>query len=113
MTRMLFLKNLDPFKEELLIINYKFCFTSPKTVFWESLENYSYLKIYLFLKDKVNLKELKDLQTLYLNNNQLTTVPNFNLPNLRGLYLNNNQLTTVPNFNLPNLQELYLDHNQL
>src|SRR3989304_2783083 len=135
---MLTLQNLDIFKEELIIINYKYNFIAlrssatrdslrscltpfdSKTVFWESLETYNYIKTYLFLKryrqrrDKfTNLKELKDLQTLYLNNNQLTTVPDFNLPNLQYLYLGSNQLTTVPDFNLPRLQILSLGANQL
>jgi hypothetical protein len=58
---------------------------------------------------------LSNLQTLYLNNNQLSgNLPNFNLPNLQTLYLNINQLSgTIPNFNLPNLQTLYLNNNQL
>src|SRR3989304_6560711 len=112
---MLTLQNLDIFKEELIIINYKYNFIVPKTVFWESLETYNYIKTYLFLKkyrNEVNLKELKDLQTLLLNSNQLTTVPNFNLPNLQTLYLHNNQLTTVPDFNLPRLQTLHLRNNR-
>src|SRR3989304_10184279 len=125
---MLTLQNLDIFKEELIIINYKYNFIAlrssatrdslrscltpfdSKTVFWESLESFNYIKTYLFLKkyrNEVNLKELKDLQTLYLYNNQLTTVPNFNLPNLQFLSLYNNQLTTVPDFNLPRLQTLH------
>src|SRR3972149_5713515 len=117
---MLTLQNLDIFKEELIIINYNYNFIVPKTVFWESLETYNYIKTYLFLKryrqrrDKfTNLKELKDLQIFDLYSNQLTTVPDFNLPNLQILYLYNNQLTTVPNFNLPRLQYLYLYNNQL
>src|SRR3989304_3231780 len=125
---MLTLQNLDIFKEELIIINYKYNFISlrssatrdslrsSKTVFWESLESFNYIKTYLFLKkyrNEVKLKELKDLQTLDLDNNQLTTVPDFNLPSLQFLSLNNNQLTTVPDFNLPRLQRLYLHNNQL
>ena len=117
---MLTLQNLDVFKEELIIINYNYNFIVPKTVFWESLETYNYIKTYLFLKryrqrrDKfTNLKELKDLQIFDLYSNQLTTVPNFNLPNLQTLVLDNNQLTTVPDFNLPSLQKLSLRNNQL
>ena len=110
---MLTLQNLDIFKEELIIINYKYNFIAlrssatrdslrscltpfdSKTVFWESLESFNYIKTYLFLKkyrNEVKLKELKNLQKLYLDNNQLTTVPDFNLPNLQKLSLNNNQL---------------------
>src|SRR3989304_6077918 len=134
---MLTLQNLDIFKEELIIINYKYNFIAlrssatrdslrscltpfdSKTVFWESLESFNYIKTYLFLKRYrnevkfTNLKELKDLQRLDLDNNQLTTVPDFNLPNLEYLYLHNNQLTTVPNFNLPQLKILSFNDNQL
>src|SRR3972149_10153392 len=125
---MLTLQNLDIFKEELIIINYKYNFIalrssatrdslrSSKTVFWESLKIYNYIKTYLFLKkyrNEVKLKELKNLQYLSLYNNQLTTVPDFNLPSLQYLSLSFNQLTTVPDFNLPRLQYISLDNNQL
>src|SRR3989304_6319530 len=104
---MLTLQNLDIFKEELIIINYKYNFISlrssatrdslrsSKTVFWESLESFNYIKTYLFLKkyrNEVKLKELKNLQYLSLYNNQLTTVPDFNLPRLQYLPLSFNQL---------------------
>src|SRR3989304_6746448 len=97
---MLTLQNLDIFKEELIIINYKYNFISlrssatrdslrsSKTVFWESLETYNYIKTYLFLKryrNEVKFKELKNLQTLNLHNNQLTTVPDFSIPSANPL----------------------------
>lgn len=77
---------------------------------------------------------LPNLETLYLNKNQITEVPLFNLPKLQRLdlaynkikevpnfnfrflhtlYLHNNELKEVPNFDLPNLEFLYLDHNKL
>jgi len=55
----------------------------------------------------------KIIKILRLYNNQLTQVPNFNLPNLKGLYLDDNQITQVPNFNLPKLEWLSLSSNQL
>src|SRR3972149_6813920 len=113
---MLKINNLDPFKEELILINNSLNFISSKTFFWKSLENYNFLQTFLFMKSinrKHNFKELKSLQRLYLYSNQLTTVPNFNLPNLHTLSLYNNKLTTVPDFNLPNLQIFDLSYNQL
>ena len=65
------------------------------------------------LTEVPNFDNLPNLQTLSLTNNKLTEVPNFNLPNLQTLYLFNNELTEVPNFNLPSLQTLYLEDNKL
>jgi len=127
---MVTLRFLDTFKEELLMINFKYNFINSlssatrdslrsfKTIFWYSLENYRYIRTFLFLKNininrKHELKELKNLQRLYLSYNQLKEVPNFNLPNLQYLDLFNNQLKEVPDFNLPMLQSLYLSNNQL
>ena len=62
---------------------------------------------------------LATLQGLYLENNQLSILPAgifTGLANLKWLYLNNNQLSILPAgiFNgLANLQSLYLQNNQL
>lgn len=54
------------------------------------------------------------LQSLYLSDNQITTVPDWSLPLLQVLALDENLLTTVPNFSaLPLLQTLDLWGNQL
>jgi len=55
----------------------------------------------------------KIIKILTLYNNQITQVPNFNLPNLEYLSLEYNELTQVPNFNLPNLKHLSLEYNKL
>lgn len=57
---------------------------------------------------------LPGLKKIWLNKNQLTSVPNFSSsPNLEFLALSKNQLSSVPNFNLNNLQFLYLHENLL
>ena len=59
------------------------------------------------------IHQLDQLERLDLDNNQLTSLPELNLPNLQSLSLSNNQLTNLPDLNLPNLQRLDLDNNQL
>ncbi|MEM7539454.1 MAG: leucine-rich repeat domain-containing protein, partial [Chloroflexota bacterium] len=63
------------------------------------------------------LGRLSSIQTLDLNDNQLTSIPPEigNLSSIQTLYLNDNQLTSIPSEigNLSNLQTLYLDGNQL
>ena len=63
------------------------------------------------------LRNLTQLQWLYLHDNQLTTLPKElgNLTRLQWLYLHDNQLTTLPKElgNLTRLQELSLEGNQL
>ena len=44
---------------------------------------------------------------LNCSGNQLTTLPELNLPNLQQLNCSDNQLTSLPDFNLPNLQQLF------
>jgi Leucine-rich repeat (LRR) protein len=72
-------------------------------------------KIYSISQFKII--EIVNLQKLYLDGDQLTSIPNEigNLMNLQELYLHCNQLTSLPNGigNLVNLQILYLHHNQL
>jgi len=66
---------------------------------------------------KENIEELNNLKVLYLDNNQLTSLPIEigNLTSLQTLYLGGNQLTSLPKEigNLTSLQELYLGKNQL
>lgn len=54
------------------------------------------------------------LYLLRLNNNQLASVPDFNMPSLQQLHLSKNRLSSVPNFShLPELILLSVDRNQL
>src|SRR3990167_8445415 len=59
------------------------------------------------------IEKMLELETLNLESNYLTSIPNLNLPNLKYLHLNNNQLTTIPVFNLPELKALSIENNQL
>ena len=65
----------------------------------------------------VNRTRLAQLESLYLNGNQLTCLPKEigKLSSLEGLYLDGNQLTCLPEEigNLSSLEGLYLDGNQL
>ena len=63
----------------------------------------------------VNLDALVNLDSLYLNDNQLTKIENLDsLVNLTDLYLGSNQLATIENLDsLVNLNYLYLRYNQL
>ena len=67
------------------------------------------------LGQEYTISALKNLEKLYLDNNNLTTIPDSigNLKNLKGLYLHNNNLTTIPDSigNLKNLEVLDLDNN--
>jgi Leucine-rich repeat (LRR) protein len=64
-----------------------------------------------------SIGNLANLQELHVNHNQLESLPNNigNLANLQELYVHNNQLESLPNNigNLANLQKLYLEYNQL
>ena len=59
------------------------------------------------------IKGLEKLEFFFLQNNQLTSIPDISfMQNLRTLQLKNNELTTVPDlFNLP-LEKLWLSNNQ-
>ncbi|KAI8515642.1 corticospinal neuron axon guidance through spinal cord [Branchiostoma belcheri] len=93
--------------------------------------------------DLTNIPQNLPLQKLYLNNNEITTIPSgtfanlpelkrlslsfnqiaifpfgtfANLPKLQALFLNNNQITTIDTgsfSNLPQLHDLALDKNQI
>ena len=67
-----------------------------------------WLKKYIKIE---TIKEMDDLKALYLDNNQITSVPELNLPNLKFLSLDNNQITSIPKLNLPNLEILSLHDN--
>jgi internalin A len=64
-----------------------------------------------------SIGNLKNLQSLYLSQNQLETLPHSigKLSNLQFLHLDNNRINTLPDSigNLRNLQSLYLSQNQL
>ena len=74
-----------------------------------------------WFKDKCNknysLDELSNLKGLWLDNNNLTSLPPElgQLSNLKGLWLNNNKLTSVPPElgQLSNLERLDLDKNNI
>jgi len=53
--------------------------------------------------------------SLYLNDNQIETIPaNLNLPRLSELWLNENLITAIPaNLNLHRLETLYLSNNRV
>jgi len=67
------------------------------------------------LKLPPEVAQLTALETLWLNDNQLTTLPPEvgRLTNLRSMFLMNNQLTTLPRAlkDLPNLRYLFLHGN--
>ncbi|EAY28176.1 leucine-rich repeat domain-containing protein [Microscilla marina] len=59
---------------------------------------------------------LKNLQVLYLNNNQITNIDKLcDLPHLEVLQLNNNQISSIPGSirSLTNLKRLYINNNLL
>ena len=64
-----------------------------------------------------SIGSLSNLKTLYLDNNNLTSLPDsiVNLSNLQILFLLNNKLTSLPESigMLSNLKELYLENNNL
>lgn len=116
------LLNLDPFLEELLLINSKF--KIKYSVYWDSLiktENYELKKTQNWLNRtrehlRFTLEELKKEDFLSLTgswNNKLISIPNFKLPNLKILLLNCNKLTWIHNFRLPNLKILSVHGNKL
>jgi Leucine-rich repeat (LRR) protein len=60
------------------------------------------------------LNQLSGLQTLFLDNNDLLEVPDFNLPHLLQLCINSNKLRKIPDFTyLPNLRWLSLNENNM
>ena len=101
-----------------LYIVFKYHFGYHKNVNLSEYKRYLGLET---LKDKLKLKqsieELSNLDKLYLNNNQLTSLPKEigNLTSLQTLYLGDNQLTSLPGEigNLTSLQRLDLYNNQL
>lgn len=60
-----------------------------------------------------NINIYKNLKRLYLQNNNLKSIQELNLPNLEILVLSYNQLSFLPLFILPNLQELDISHNKI
>ena len=99
----------------------------------KELKKFKYIDISFCQLTKIpTLNFQNNLHTLFLNNNQLKSIPIFNFPNLLSLSLYSNQLTSIslktPNLisldlannqltsvslNLPNLKVLHLDNNQL
>ena len=86
--------------------------------FGQKVLNLSNMKIN-DLKGLQNIPNIKTVQTLFLDNNQLTTIqPNAfaGLTNLEWLGLGENQLSTIPTkafAGLTNLKDLFLRDNQL
>jgi len=90
----------------------------------ENLEKYPENPKKINLENK-NLKKfpewvfkIKNLQTLYLDDNKLTKILKLNnnsLPDLKQLNIDNNKLTEInlDNISLPNLQKLYIASNEL
>ena len=58
-----------------------------------------------------DLTKFKNLEELYCNNNQLTTLPTLP-PNLKKVFCYNNKLTLLPNLP-PNLKKVFCSNNQL
>jgi Leucine-rich repeat (LRR) protein len=58
-----------------------------------------------------DLTKFKNLEELYCNNNQLTTLPTLP-PNLKKVFCSNNQLTTLPTLP-PNLKKVFCSNNKL
>jgi len=119
---------LPEFLEELFYTSNINLFESPFSVgsiqridpnfkfYLKKVYDYTFLATQKWLSEyykDYTIKELKNIQRLDLAGNQLTEIPNFNLPNLETLFLSYNHLIELPNLNLPNLLNLYLHHNQL
>ena len=73
-----------------------------------------------YVKDLDELKEfpkyLTNLQTVeYINlsYNQISEIPDLNLPNLEELILNDNNIKILPTLNLPKLKELHIGNNKI
>jgi Leucine-rich repeat (LRR) protein len=56
---------------------------------------------------------IENKQSLNLNNNRITEIPNLNLPLLQSLGLSNNRIIEIPNLNLLQLRDLFLGNNQI
>lgn len=113
------LSNLDPFLENLILINsrYNFVLNNARyfTEYWKQLKRYNSITTYFFTNKYLNYttQQLKYLVKLNLQNLNLISVPNLELPNLAVLILNRNELEFVPNFRLPKLVNLGLYDNKL
>jgi Leucine-rich repeat (LRR) protein len=111
-----FTKNSDYIFKQMMI---KYNITSSnncvsRNTDYETLKNFFE---FFYEKTKLDIRDsdcdeipiLPNLQTLYCENNKLTSLPI--LPNLQNLFCENNKLTSLPI--LPNLQTLYCENNLL
>ena len=78
------------------------------------LENLEWLQLQdNQISDLSPLSSLTQLNSLYVSDNQLTSLTLSDLPNLGYVQAQNNQITTINLTNVPNLYALYLDNNGL
>jgi len=111
---------LPEFCEELFYSKNINLFETNFKNYLEKVYNYNILETIkwiqrLYRYKNYTIKEFKKLTYFSCYNNNLTYIPNLNLPNLQELYLSYNQLTSFQplTLNIPNLKFLHISYNQL